>query len=143
MTPKWGMTLSCTFIINHPHLSRNVPVSGVRVIILYPFPKSMVMNLGSKKPSARKLKELSQWCKNLHHVEGDWVLKWDLASLRAYYINHLLYHEVGHHVDWYNRYWSAANGKKLEDFADQYAIEKTATATQVFNRLQKAENSIE
>lgn len=112
--------------------------SGVRVIILYPFPRTMVMDLGSKKPSARKIKELSKWCKNLSNFQGRWCLQWDAGALREYYINNLLYHEVGHHVDWYNRHWSAANNKKLESFADQYAIQKTATATQVFNRLKKA-----
>jgi hypothetical protein len=114
--------------------------SGVRVIVLYPFPKSLTLDLGNKKPSSRKLKELSKWCKNINNVKGRWSLKWDLDSLREYYIGNLLYHEVGHHVDWYNRHWSAANNKQLEEFADQYAIQKTATATRILNKLQKTQH---
>ena len=111
--------------------------SGVRVIILYPFPENLIMNLGSKKPSGRKLKELSKWCTDLQKNKGKWFLKWNQDSLREYYINHLLYHEVGHHVDWYSRHWSMANSKQTEEFADQYAIQKTATATHIFKELKK------
>lgn len=111
--------------------------SGVRVIIIYPFPRSMVMALGSKKPSLRQRRELSKWSNNFVYSKGGWSLRWEIDSLRKYYINNLLYHEVGHHVDWYNRYWSAANSTKVEEFADQYAIQKTAIAVKVFNHLQK------
>lgn len=109
--------------------------SGVRVIILYPFPINMLMQFGSKKPSVRKLKEVAKWCNDLQYIKGNWVLKWQPDALRQYYISHLLYHEVGHHIDWYNRHWSAANTKQLESFADQYAIQKTVTAVQVFDGL--------
>ena len=97
----------------------------------------MKMNFGSKKPSTRFLNGVSKWCSNLQKTKGKWFLKWEIEPLKEYYINHLLYHEVGHHVDWYNRIWSKANAKQLEEFADQYAIQKTATATHVFNKLQK------
>jgi hypothetical protein len=51
----------------------------------------------------------------------------------------LLYHEVGHHIDKYHRLWSKANNRQVEEFADQYAIQKTATATHIFNKLQKSQ----
>lgn len=111
--------------------------SGVRVIVLYPFPKDMVLVLGDSKPSKRKLKELEKWGCKVRKKEGVWVACWSRSELRKYYINSLLYHEVGHHVDWYNRYWSSANSKQAEEFADQYAIQKTANATHVFNKLEK------
>ncbi len=111
--------------------------SGVRLIVLYPFPKDMKMVLGKKKPSARFLKELKKWNASIECIKGGWIARWDIASLRSWYINCLLYHEVGHHVDWYNRHWSKANSKKLEEFAEQYAMQKTATATHVFNKLFK------
>lgn len=111
--------------------------SGVRLILLYPFPKDMKMVLGKKKPSSRFLKELKKWNASIEFIKGGWIAKWDIASLQSWYINGLLYHEVGHHVDWYNRHWSKANSKKLEEFAEQYAMRKTATATHVFNQLFK------
>jgi hypothetical protein len=111
--------------------------SGVRVIILYPIPRNMVLDLGAKKPSTRKLNELSKWCNNIHSKNGRWVARWQLPELRKYFINNLLYHEVGHHIDWYYRNWTMANTKQVEEFADQYAIQKTATATHVFNQLER------
>jgi hypothetical protein len=111
--------------------------SGVRVIILYPFPRTMVQVLGLKKPSSRKLKELKEWCSDIEYRNNKWVAIWQLPNLRKYYINQLLYHEVAHHIDWYYRHWSKANHKQAEEFADQYAMQKLATATYVFNRLER------
>lgn len=64
-----------------------------------------------------------------------------LPDLRRFYIEHLLYHEVGHHVDWYRRYWSRANLRQVEEAADQYAVQWSRTAKYVFNRLEKARKS--
>lgn len=114
--------------------------SGVRAIILYPVPRNMVLDLGSKKPSGRKLKELGRWCSDIRTKDGRWSARWQLSELRKYYINTLLYHEIGHHVDWY-RQWSKANRKQAEEFADQYAIQKLATTTQVFNLLEDKLNN--
>jgi len=70
----------------------------------------------------------------ISQVGKDWQAKWNLSSLRQFY-THILYHEVGHHVDWYSRLWSKANSKELEEAAEQYAFAKTATARHVINRL--------
>ncbi len=60
-----------------------------------------------------------------------------MSELRRYWI-HILYHEVGHHVDWYGRHWSKANLREVEEFADQYAMSFTKTGAYVLNRLNKA-----
>ena len=109
--------------------------SGVRLIVLYPTPIDMVVKLGAKKPSRRKMNELGKWCADISIKNGVWRAKWNLSELRAYYINALLYHEVRHHIDWYYRNWSKANNKQIEEYADQYAMQKTATATYVLNKL--------
>lgn len=114
--------------------------SGVRVIILYPVSINKVVELGAKKPSARKLNELKKWCSDVSFLCGRWRANWELAELRKYFINNLLYHEVGHHINWYCRNWSKASSKQAEDYADQYAIQKTATATYVFNKLEKRDD---
>lgn len=108
---------------------------GVRLIVLYPFPRDMKMIIGKKKPSTKFKKELQKCGAIIEKSKGIWIAKWDIDSLRLWYVNSLLYHEVGHHVDWYNRHWSKANIKQIEDFADQYAIQKTATATHVINKM--------
>ena len=48
-----------------------------------------------------------------------------------------LYHEVGHHVDWFGRHWSKANKRQAEEYADQYAMKFTKTGTYVLNRMNK------
>lgn len=111
--------------------------NGVRVIVLYPVPRNMIMELGKKKPPARKIKELKRYCNDVSLKNDRWCAKWKLSELRKYYISCLLYHEVGHHIDWYYRHWSKANSKQCEESADQYAIQKTVTATYVLNRLEK------
>ncbi|VAW95818.1 hypothetical protein MNBD_GAMMA21-1555 [hydrothermal vent metagenome] len=113
--------------------------SGVRVIVLYPWPRTMVQNFGQKKPSQRMTNEYSKYHSIVKKVEGNWQCKWQLTHLRKFYIASLLYHEVGHHIDWYNRHWSKSNSKQLEDYADQYAIQKSSTGTYVFNRLEKSQ----
>ncbi len=115
--------------------------SGVRLVILYPIPKDLNMVLGAKKPSQKFIKELTNARAQINLHEGVWVAKWERESLKAWYINKVLYHEIGHHIDWYSRHWSKANRKKVEEFADQYAVQKTATATHIINFLEeKSEN---
>jgi len=110
--------------------------SGVRALVLYPWPKNLCQNFGQRKPSKRTLSEYEPYG-DIRKVGKSWILKWQLSKLRKFYINVLLYHEVGHHIDKYYREWSKANSKQVEEFADQYAIKKTATATHVFNKLEK------
>lgn len=105
------------------------------MVILYPWPKNMIQNMGTKKSSKRKTKEYSKYCSAPVKNGDNLVFKCSINNLRKFYINHLLYHEVGHHVDWYFRHWSKANKRQLEEFADQYAMQKTATETSIFNKV--------
>jgi len=73
--------------------------SGVRVIILYPWPKSLTLNLGMKKPSNRLRNELEKYGANIEKSGKTWVSTMTHSQLRKFYIQNLLYHEVGHHVD--------------------------------------------
>ncbi len=111
--------------------------SGVRLVILYPIPKDLNMILGRKKPSQKFINELSKENAQITFHGGLWVAKWEKESLKAWYINKVLYHEIGHHIDWYSRCWSKANRKKVEEFADQYAVQKTVTATHIINLLEE------
>ena len=110
--------------------------SGVRVIILYPWPNDMMLCVGNKKPSTRLLKEYNEWTTDVVQVKNQWYFRWELAPLRHFYIQYLLYNKVGYHVNWYREHWSKANRKMVNEFASQYAIQKTATATEVFHYLE-------
>ena len=108
--------------------------SGVRVITLYAWPSDLTLRFGPKRPSNRVQKEVERFGAVVKKVGAQWIAKFTLPELRHYLI-HVLYHEVGHHIDWHYRHWSKANRKQVEDFADQYAFEKTANAKHVFNQL--------
>lgn len=99
--------------------------SGVRLIVLYPWPVSMEWEHGAKMPPQRLQKTLEQYGADLCHREHGWVSCWSLPALKNFYIEYLLYHEVGHHVDRYFRHWSKANRQVLEEVANQYAFSRT------------------
>lgn len=107
--------------------------SGVRLITLYPWPCTRQWNHGPKKPSVRLQAVLSSYGAELSHREGSWISQWENESLKNMYVEYLLLHEIGHHVDWYARHWSKANKREAEEAADQYAYSKT-TNRSVFYR---------
>jgi len=97
--------------------------SKVNLIVLYPFPKSLIMNLGRKKPSGKTVKWYSKFEPELKENNGEWYLQWTEEKIKKYYLEGLLLHEVGHQIDsYYQRYWSKNYKKeKAENFADNYA----------------------
>ncbi|MEO0441252.1 MAG: hypothetical protein AAF067_10280 [Pseudomonadota bacterium] len=111
--------------------------SGVRAITLFPWPKNMKLSYGTTRPSNKLINEAEGFGAEILKEGNDWISRWDLEGLRKFYIQGILFHEVGHHVDSYYRHFSQANAKQVEEFADQYAIARTATATHVYNRLEK------
>lgn len=66
-------------------------------------------------------------------TRGRGNLEFGLDSLKALYTELLLFHEIGHHLDQYCRRWTKANRKQVEDFADQYAYERTAIRARVYS----------
>jgi len=113
--------------------------SGVRAIVLFAWPNDLKIYYGNKQPSNQVVNELTRFGAKLERTGKDWYSQWSSESVRKFYI-HVLYHEVGHHVDWYFRHWSQANTKALEEYAEQYAFAKTATATHTYNRLKKKDS---
>lgn len=105
---------------------------GVRMIVLYPWPKDRRLWLGTRKPSARVLKLYEPYSEALVHGADGWCLEFTDMALKDLYTEFLLFHEVGHHIDWYTRHWSKANKKQLEEFADQYAFERTSLRTTTY-----------
>jgi len=97
--------------------------SGVRLIVLYPWPADLTLRyVGARKPTAKQLRAFEPWCTDLVKREGQWCLNWTLEGLRGYYLDHLLLHEVGHHVDSLRRRYSHASAKQAENFSDSYAV---------------------
>lgn len=96
---------------------------GVYLIKMYAFSVNNQMLFGKTKPSNKALTFYKPYCTNLQHNEQGWFLQWDPAKLKQYFLEKLLLHEIGHCVDYvYERSWSKANTKQVEDFADNYAM---------------------
>ena len=98
--------------------------SGVNLIVLSAFPKDLKMIFGAKKPLKKELKIYSVWCKDLRFdgKKNFWFLQWREETIRDYYLNFLLLHEIGHFVESvYQSFWSKSGERKRENFADNFA----------------------
>lgn len=96
---------------------------GVYLIKLYAFPKNNKMIFGKTKPTTKQLNFYKLYCIDLQHDINGWHLQWQEENIKRYFLEKLLLHEIGHCVDSvYERYWSKANKKQVEDFADSYAV---------------------
>lgn len=80
--------------------------SGVHLIVLYPWPHNLRMPLGTKKPTSQQLKFYSRYEPELEQDCAGWHLKWDADAVKDFCVEQLLYHEIGHHVNWFKRRWS-------------------------------------
>jgi hypothetical protein len=97
--------------------------SKVYLIKLYAIPKNNKMAFGQVKPSNKALTFYKPYCTDLRHEKNGWYLQWDNDNMKKYFLEKLLLHEIGHCVDYiYQRDWSKANAKQIEDFADNYAV---------------------
>lgn len=95
----------------------------VSLIILNAFPKDLKMAFGRKQPSKKIVKFYGEWETNWKKKAEQWYLQWSKESIKKYYLEHLLLHEIGHLVDSENkRFYSKAKAKQKEDFANNYAI---------------------
>jgi hypothetical protein len=127
-----------TLSSEHP-LAEFICGSGVRVIVLYPWPKNLLLPLGGSKPIAKVLRPFQQLGAEIIQSENHWYAKLTGPNVRQYYAQHLLLHEFAHHIDWFNRYWSKANAKQTEDFANQYAVRWGSTTTEILNNLDSSQ----
>lgn len=96
--------------------------SGVQLIVMYAFPKDLMMRFGEQKPSKSTLTWYAPYKPELIRQENKWFLKWSEEGIRNYYLKGLLLHEIGHKADsYYKRYWSPAYAGKAEKFANNFA----------------------
>lgn len=108
--------------------------SGVKLIVLYAWPRNMKL-VWKRKPHQKFTNELSRLGIELRKGNGGFYIYPTTEQLRRFYIQSLLFHEIGHHVDWYYRRWSSANSRETEEFADQYAMQMTDVATRVLEKF--------
>lgn len=106
-------------------LSEFICGSGVRLIVLYPWPSNLRLFLSKNRPNDHQLKLYAGYETSLIQTKNGWSLEWTLPALKNFYIQTLLFHEIGRNIDWYARHWTPANRRSSEAFADQYAYELT------------------
>lgn len=107
--------------------------SGVRLIIMYAWPKSGKINYGTKRPNNPHVNEVTRFGGVMKKEGMNWISSWSENAAQKFF-SHILFHEVGHHVDQCFR--SIANYKEAEEFAEQYAMEKTSAETYAINHLE-------
>lgn len=96
--------------------------SKVYLVVLYPFPKDHKMRFGKIKPENKVISHYKKYTSELEEDEKGWFLQWTEDTIKRYYLESLLLHEIGHSLDsYYKRFWSKAAAKRGEDFADTYA----------------------
>ncbi|HVJ68984.1 MAG TPA: hypothetical protein VM510_13430 [Caulifigura sp.] len=86
-------------------------------VYLYPIESSLVESfIAPPRPQQRIEAEMfgGEWA----HRRGVWTLTWTLDSLRDFYLNNILIHEVGHAIDQRN-----TRSVDRERFANWFAIE--------------------
>lgn len=121
-----------------PKMTVGVPTGGNRIFrrahsILPPSPLDKlpiyIVDNPSRDfffPSPRQLKPYAKYTTNLSETSDGWYLEWTLPQLKNFYIETLLYHEIGHHIDCYRRRWTPATHGIVEEYANQYAFERTS-----------------
>lgn len=109
--------------------------SGVRVIVLYPWSRDRKRTFGRVSDQAL-LNEMRRLGFAVTKSKGLWSVSATEEQLQLFYIQ-VLFHEVGHHIDWYNRHWSAANGKNTEEAANQYALEKSQESLDALEQIRE------
>ncbi|MEM7247608.1 MAG: hypothetical protein AAF533_19885 [Acidobacteriota bacterium] len=120
-------------------LAEYVKGSGVHAIVVYPWRRDLRLCLGRREPKGRWARPHLEHGGQLVKSGGWWYAQHTTSTLRRFTIQHVLYHEVGHHVDRLSqRSRSRAKTHRTEEFADQFAILCRKTGTHVINRLERA-----
>lgn len=121
----------------HP-LAEFICGSGVRVVVLYPWRRDLRLPLGGSKPNQKVLRPLQALKAEVIESDRQWFATLSEQAVRQFYTQYLLLHEFAHHIDWYNRHWSKANHKQVEDFANQYAVRWGSDAVEILNKIDSA-----
>jgi len=88
-------------------------IYGGTHIRIYPVPEKLRRNYGWNKPNPAIAQERLEFGAYWEKIKGDWWLCWDRDSLRDYFVNHVLLHEIGHSLD--EMHYGTNRGEKLAE----------------------------
>jgi len=86
-------------------------------IYVYPFSESLKLPISDTKPKPSITIEFEKFGGRWIFENNFWYLQFDKESLRNFYLNNVLIHEITHHYD------RASNEKNRENFADNFVIQ--------------------
>lgn len=90
-------------------------------IYLHAFPENrMTLSFKKNKPSPSILEEYERANANIKNVKGGLCISFDIGSLKRFFLQDVLTHEIGHHMDRYN---IDQTHKRSERFAEWFASE--------------------
>ncbi len=101
----------------------------VPTIHLYSYPATLMM----KMPPHVKRKHIELYSRDalsygmeIEQTGSRWIARWSAASLRRFNLDHVLAHEIGHHVYYSRRHAQGLacnpNTNESEQFAEAYAV---------------------
>jgi hypothetical protein len=99
---------------------RRAPCYGMQwgsTIYLYPIEESLVESFVHPPKPAQRI-EASMYGARWTHQDGQWQLVWTEDSIRDFYLNNVLVHELGHILDSRN-----TSHRDRERFAEWFALE--------------------
>jgi len=88
----------------------------LKTIVLHPFPTKYLNSFYKKLPAPHKLNDFKRAGARIKKVNKGWEIKFSLMNLRNFYLNDVLIHEIGHHID---ENYDKSN-KKMENFAEHF-----------------------
>ncbi|MBM4074330.1 MAG: hypothetical protein FJ267_01640 [Planctomycetes bacterium] len=86
-------------------------------VYLYPMEASLVETY-KRPPTPKQLIEASMYGGQWVQERCEWQLRWTLETIRDFYLNNVLIHEIGHVIDQRN-----TNSEARERYANWFAIE--------------------
>jgi hypothetical protein len=91
---------------------------GYQIIFLSPFPKAQLIEYSTSLPAPHIKKEAERAGAIYEFKDGLWHRIFTEESLKRFYLNDVLMHELGHHVDQHT-----TTDKKAERYAEWFATE--------------------
>ena len=136
ITHLWLRRIGAAERRRRPPLAEYICGSGVHLVVMYPWRTDGCLDLGRHRPTGKRAQLYERFGARVQRTKGGWSVEFAEEELRRFWV-HLLYHEIGHHVDWYQRQWSKANRKVTEEFADQYAVSFGPTGDTVLDGIRR------
>ncbi|MEO1229831.1 MAG: hypothetical protein AAFZ18_13065 [Myxococcota bacterium] len=121
----------------HP-LASYVLGSGVRAVVLFPWRTDNLIRFGAKAPQGDTRRDYERFGAQIVRRGECWYGEFSDVALRRFYLEYLLFHEIGHHLDGQRRHWSRAHRRACEEAADQYALSWAKAAAHALHRIEKA-----